>query len=87
MAGVWYGTRASVIKNNVSVPQACQLASPCTFAQVLALFPNAGVRNSPFSGLIFKAGGPVGSNFDGNVGAFMLRHTGAHITYDFEFTP
>jgi hypothetical protein len=86
-AGVWYGTRTTVIRNNVSVPQPCQMGTPCTFAQVLATFPNAGVRNSPFSGLIFKAGGPVGSNFDGNVDAFILRHNGALITYNFEDVP
>lgn len=86
-AGVWYGTRTTVIRNNVSVPQPCQMATPCTFAQVLATFPNAGVRNSPFSGLIFKAGGPVGSNFDGNVDAFTLRHNGALINYNFEDVP
>jgi hypothetical protein len=38
-------------------------------------------------GLIFKAGGPVGSNFDGNVDAFILRHNGALITYNFENVP
>jgi hypothetical protein len=65
---------------------ACQPATPCTWTQVLALFPIAGVWNSG-GGLIFKTGGPVGSNFDGNLDAFILRHNGALITYNFENVP
>jgi hypothetical protein len=85
-AGNWYGTRTTVPVNNANVPQPCQPATPCTWTQVLALFPIAGVWNSG-GGLIFKTGGPVGSNFDGNLDAFILRHNGALITYNFENVP
>jgi hypothetical protein len=85
--GNWYGTRTTVTVNNVGgVTQPCQPATPCTWAQVQALFPNAGVWNSG-GGLIFKAGGPWAPGFDGNVDNFRLSHRGAVITYNFENTP
>jgi parallel beta-helix repeat protein len=85
-AGNWYGTRTTVPKNNVNVTQPCQPATPCTYQQVLALFPNAGVWNSG-GGMIFKAGGPWSPGFDGNFDAFNLKHNGNSITYNFENTP
>src|SRR3982751_6879007 len=41
-AGNWYGTRTTVPVNNVNTPNPCQQATPCTWQQVLTLFPNAG---------------------------------------------
>ncbi|HWN09270.1 MAG TPA: Calx-beta domain-containing protein [Pyrinomonadaceae bacterium] len=88
LAGNWYGTRTTVTVNNVSgVAQPCQPATPCTWAQVLALFPNAGIRNTPTSPVLFKAGGPWAPNFDGNVDAFLFGINASDITYDFEPNP
>jgi CSLREA domain-containing protein len=88
LAGKWYGTRTTVTVNNVAgVAQPCQPASPCTWAQVLASFPNAGVRVNALSAILFKAGGPWAPNFDGNVDAFQIGINGANITYDFEPAP
>ena len=88
LAGRWYGTRTTVTANNVGgVTQPCLPAAPCTWAQVLALFPNAGVRNTPTSPVLFKAGGPWAPNFDGNVDAFLFGINGSDITYDFEPNP
>jgi hypothetical protein len=85
-AGNWYGTRTTVPVNNVNVAQPCQPATPCTYQQVLALFPNAGVWNSG-GGMIFKAGGPWPPGFDGNFDAFGLRQGAAQINYNFEHVP
>jgi CSLREA domain-containing protein len=86
--GKWYGTRTTVTVNNVAgVPQPCQPASPCTWAQVLSLFPNAGVNNALGSAVLFKAGGPWAPGFDGNVDNFRLQHNGALMTYNFEPGP
>jgi parallel beta-helix repeat protein len=85
--GRWYGTRTTVTVNNVTVPQPCSQAATCTFADVLALFPNAGVRNNPGAVLLFKAGGPWAPGFDGNVDAFKINVNGAQVTYDFEPGP
>ena len=86
--GMWYGTRTTVTVNNVAgVTQPCQPATPCTWAQVLALFPNAGIRNTATSLVLFKVGGPWAPGFDGNVDNFRLQHNGALVTYDFEAGP
>ena len=87
LAGKWYGTRTTVTVNNVSVPQPCQPATPCTWQQVLASFPNAGVRNTPTSAVLFKAGGPWSPGFDGNVDNFQIAVSTANTTYDFEPLP
>jgi hypothetical protein len=84
LAGKWYGTRSSVIVGGASVPNPCTQAAPCTTAQILAAYPNLGVRNAPFSLVLFKAGGPWAPGFLGNVDAFKLQVNGAAITYDFE---
>ena len=87
-AGKWYGTRTTVtVGNTAGVAQPCQPASPCTWAQVLALFPNAGVRNAAGSAVLFKVGGPWTNGFDGNVDNFRLRQNGALVTYNFENVP
>ncbi|HEX8352067.1 MAG TPA: Calx-beta domain-containing protein [Pyrinomonadaceae bacterium] len=86
-AGNWYGTRATVTAGNASVSNPCQQATPCTWQQVLALFPNAGVRNTPTSLLLFKVGGPWSGGFDGNVDALRVGVNAALTTYDFEPLP
>jgi hypothetical protein len=86
--GNWYGTRTTVTVNNVAgVTQPCQPATPCTYQQVLALFPNAGVRNAAGSAVLFKVGGPWSPGFDGNVDGFTIKVGGAVIGYNFEHTP
>jgi hypothetical protein len=87
LAGNWYGTRATVPVGNVNVSNPCQQATPCTRQQILALFPNAGIRNTSTSLLLFKAGGPWPPGFRGNVDAFKLGVVGARVTYDFEALP
>jgi len=80
--GLWYGTRATVTVGDAPVANPCQQATPCTWQQVLALYPNAGMRNP--GALLFKAGGPVGFNFDGNVDAFTLGIGTSVNTINFE---
>ncbi|HEY0081279.1 MAG TPA: Calx-beta domain-containing protein, partial [Pyrinomonadaceae bacterium] len=87
LAGKWYGTRATVAVGNVNVTNPCQQATPCTRQQVLASFPNSGIRNTATSFLLFKVGGPWPPNFRGNVDALKLGVGGARVTYDFEPTP
>jgi hypothetical protein len=83
LAGKWYGTRSTVTVGNVSgVPNPCQQNTPCTWQQVLASFPNAGLLNG--GSLLFKVGGPWSPGFDGNVDAFNISVNAAHVVYDFE---
>ncbi|MDX6692429.1 MAG: trimeric autotransporter adhesin [Blastocatellia bacterium] len=87
LAGNWYGTRSTVtINGNASVPNPCQQNSPCTWQQVLASFPNAGVLNNS-GAMLFKVGGPWSPGFDGNVDAFNISVNAAHVVYDFEPLP
>jgi hypothetical protein len=86
-AGNWYGTRATVTVNNASVPNPCQQGTPCTYQQVLALFPNAGIRNAAGSALLFKVGGPWSPGFDGNVDALTINQGSDTIKYNFENVP
>lgn len=60
----------------------CNIGSPCTWAEVLTAFPNAGVRAGGFTQ--FKAGGGW-TNFDGNVDMFRIATTElGDNTYNFE---
>jgi hypothetical protein len=54
---------------------------------VLALFPNAGVRNTNTSAVLFKVGGPWSPGFDGNVDALIINHGSSSINYNFEHVP
>ncbi len=82
-AGLWYASNTSVNGSNGACPQ----NAPCTWQQVLTAFPNAGVRNTPTSGLLFKAGGPWSPGFDGNVDALNVGINNFRTTYDFEPVP
>ena len=88
LAGHWYGTRSTVtVGNTAGIANPCQQATPCTWQQVIASFPNAGVRNTPTSTVLFKAGGPWAPGFDGNVDNFQIAVSTAKTVYDFEPLP
>jgi hypothetical protein len=84
LEGLWW---ASGAPGNGTCPQ----ASPCTWGEVLAAFPDAGIRltTGPGPGLLhLKAGGPA-PGFDGNADAFTIAvddgaGTVEETTYDFE---
>ncbi len=64
----------------------CTIGNPCTWSEVLADFPNAGVRSAGANtGTVqFKAGGGWTSGFVGSVDAFSIGVSNAVTTYDFE---
>lgn len=68
------------------VTTTCAQGSPCTWAQILADFPNIGISG----GTYFKAGQWIGSDFTGNVDDFVVAVKSgtdiAQVTYDFEPT-
>ncbi len=76
--GKWWFTRPPM---NAT----CSQLNPCTWAQVLSHFPNAGIH-SVFGAVILKAGSGW-SNFDGNVDALTIGVNGSDTTYDFEPSP
>ena len=79
LAGKWW---ASGAPGNTVCPQ----SKPCTWAQVLDAFPNAGLR-AGVGYLHFKAGGGW-TAFSGNVDAFTIGIRGHEtVTWDFEPAP
>ncbi len=63
----------------------CKLSNPCTWSEVRAAFPNAGVRSAGANtgALQFKAGGGWASGFVGSVDAFSIGINNVVTDYDF----
>lgn len=76
LQGKWWATGSP---GNGSCPQ----SNPCTWAQVLSAFPNAGLRAS-VGGLSFKAGSGWPANWQGNVDAFVIVVGDEAKAFDFE---
>jgi hypothetical protein len=79
MSGKWW---ASGAPGNAVCPQ----ASPCTWAQVLGAFPDAGLwEGFPTRGFVhLRAGGPWSGGFTGHVDALSIGVGGDATTFDFE---
>lgn len=75
LAGRWWATRAPY---NAT----CSQAAPCTIAQVLAAWPDAGIHPT-LGAVLLKAGGGWGG-FTGHVDALTVGVNGNDVTYDFE---
>lgn len=61
----------------------CPQSNPCTIPQVLAMFPNLGVRTGA-GALLFKAGSGWSLPFTGNVDKFVIGTSAGTTTWDFE---
>ena len=83
-AGKWWGTRASVPRGGVLVANPCVQATPCTWTQLLAAFPNAGVHAT--YGAVYLKAGSGWPGFRGNVDNLVIGVDGATTTFDFERT-
>lgn len=64
----------------------CPLSNPCTWAEVRAAFPNAGIRSAGANtgATQFKAGGGWAGGFVGSVDNFNIGINNTVTTYDFE---
>jgi hypothetical protein len=85
MNGVWWGTGSNPLTRPFSA--ACPQSNPCTWAQVISLFPNGGIHKLDPHAIIFKAGSGW-ANFDGNVDKFTIGINDGNggedvATYDF----
>ena len=77
--GGWFATRAPF-------KATCSQAAPCSWAQVLGNWPNAGIyaTATPLSKSVFlKVGGGWVGGFDGNVDALTIGVNGSNTTFDF----
>ena len=71
----WFATRAP---GNAS----CPISNPCTIAQILSSFPNAGIRAG--SGILGVKAGSGWASFDGNVDNINVGTASGTTTFDFE---
>ncbi|MGE0600556.1 MAG: hypothetical protein AB7J35_15515 [Dehalococcoidia bacterium] len=76
LQGKWWATGSP---GNGTCPQ----SNPCTWSQVLAAFPNPGLR-ATVGGLEFKAGSGWPANWQGNVDAFVIVVGDEAQAFDFE---
>lgn len=81
-AGKWWGTKASVPRGDVFVVNPCVQATPCTWAQLLAAFPNVGIH-ATYGAVVLKAGSSW-PGFRGNVDALSIGINDTTTTFDFE---
>ena len=75
-AGGWWFSKSSVFAN-------CTQANPCTWAQVIAFYPDL-VTNVNFGGLGFKVGGGWPDAVTANVDNFTLGIGQTTTTFDFD---
>ena len=82
----WWQTGDAIV-GGIDVGKACTEAVPCSFAQVLAAYPNAAIRpitgqlaGQPVEGGIWlKAGGGWSPGFTGNVDSLTIADTVARL--------
>jgi hypothetical protein len=92
----WWQTGNAIV-GGVNVGQACTQAVPCSFAQLLAAYPNAAIRpitgqvgGQPLGGGIWlKAGGGWAPGFTGNIDSLTAAVTvgGVNGTVNYDFEP
>jgi hypothetical protein len=61
----------------------CTQGTPCSWADILTNWPNAGVQTGILSGVSLKAGSGW-AGFDGNADQLIIGLSGTNTTYDFE---
>jgi hypothetical protein len=81
-AGKWWATKSAVPVSGVLTNNSCVQATPCTWAQLLAAFPNAGLH-ATYGAVILKAGSGWQS-FRGNVDNLRIGVNGSATVFDFE---
>ena len=91
----WWQTGNAIVNNN-NVGKACTEATPCSWSQLLAAYPNAAIRpitgqssGQPTAGGIWlKAGSGWSGGFTGNVDSLTVAvangGVNGTVTYDFE---
>lgn len=84
-AGKWWGSKSTVTRGGVAVANPCVQASPCSWSQLLADFPDIGIH-ATLGAVVLKAGSNW-PGFRGNVDKLIIGVDGATTTFDFELTP
>jgi hypothetical protein len=79
LQGKWWGSGSGATR---PISVACPQSSPCSWQQILTMFPNAGIHATA-GAVLFKAGSSW-SNFDGNVDALTIGTASDTTTFNFE---
>jgi hypothetical protein len=79
-SGMWWLSKSSTLFGGN-----CSQASPCTFAQLEALYPNIGISPT-FGAVVFKAGSGWNGPFMGAVDALTIGTAANTTTYNFDPT-
>lgn len=79
LAGRWWATREPG-------QSACPQSAPCTWSQVLTLFPNAAIRDDRIQrgALLFRLGGPIAGGAVTSIDDFTISVGFPSTTFDFE---
>ena len=83
LAGKWYGSGTPIVGGSATT-QECTQATPCTWNQVLADYPDAGIGTGLNSGILFRVGGAPGIGMTGQVDDFTIGVNSNDKTYDFD---
>ncbi len=83
LAGNWWSTGTPIVGDTATVSP-CTQGSPCTWAQVLANFPNVANHGVALAGILLKAGSGWPAGWDGNVDQLRIQTAGFDVIYDFE---
>ncbi|MEM9555184.1 MAG: hypothetical protein AAGC60_13095 [Acidobacteriota bacterium] len=79
----WWSSGTPIV-GDASSPAACVISSPCTWAEVLAAYPNAAIQQGVLAGLLFKAGSGWPAGWTGHVDQLVLTGTGVDVIYDID---
>ena len=80
-AGRWWGTKTVVRLGGVETLGVCTKASPCSWSQLLAAYPNIGIHAA--NGAIVLQAGANWAAFRGNTDSLTVGVNGVATTYDF----
>lgn len=81
--GSWWSTGTPVV-GGTAAASPCTQAAPCSWAQVLANFPNIANQSGALAGILFKAGSGWTAGWDGNVDQFQIQTGAFNVIYNFE---
>jgi hypothetical protein len=85
LSGKWFGSSTSPHKNGVVVTNPCRQSTPCTWAEVLAAFPNIGIPAASGTGTKVQLVQPLGPGATAAyVDGFAIGISGQTTTFDFE---
>lgn len=82
LSGAHWWSSGTPVVGDVEQSKICLQSAPCTWTEVLATYPNAGVQTVS-SGVLLKAGSSW-AGFEGHADELIIGVNGTNTTFDFE---